>query len=130
MLKDDNVSYIQTASIKPVEELQVNGFDNSVNKINLAHNNWPLINGATTTVSIKENLFDTTDIDFKGRILKIAISSPINASHASYMATIIGGAGNTFYTGKGAAWGTILSSSDFANLLPDASAFFQQNNKQ
>ena len=128
LIKDENINYIQPVSSKPVEELQVNGFDNSVNNINMAHNNWPLINGTNTTVSIKENLFDTTDIDFKGRILKTTISSPINVSHASYMATVIGGAGNTFYTGKGAAWGTILSSSDFANLLPDASTFFQQNN--
>ena len=128
LIEDENINYIQPVSPKPVEELQVNGFDNSVNKINLVQNNWPLINGSSTTVSIKENLFDTSDIDFKGRILKTTISSPIIASHASYMATIIGGAGNSYYTGKGAAWSATLSSSDFANLLPDNSNFFQQNN--
>ncbi|MGE5105995.1 MAG: S8 family peptidase, partial [Sphingobacteriales bacterium] len=128
LISDENVNYIQSVSPKPVEELQVNGFDNSVNKINLVHNNWPLLNGTGTTVSIKENLFDTSDIDFKGRILKTAISSPINSSHASYMATIIGGAGNSYYTGKGAAWSATLSSSDFANLMPDNNSFFQQNN--
>lgn len=127
LVQDENISYIQSAA-KAVEELQVNGFDNSVNKINLVHNDWPLLNGNGATVSVKENLFDTADIDFKGRILTTNISSPTNSSHASYMATIIGGAGNTYYTGKGAAWGTTLSSSNFTNLLPDNNSFFQQNN--
>lgn len=127
-LNNDNITYIQAVSPKAKEELSVNGFDNSVNKINFTHHTWPLLSGNGTVVSIKENLFDTADIDFKGRILKTALSSPVNSSHASYMASIIGGGGNTFYTGKGAAWATTLSSSDFANLLPDASFFFQQNN--
>ena len=127
-LADENIVYIQDAAVMAKEELSVNRFDNSVNKINLTHHTWPLLNGNGTVVSIKENLFDTADIDFKGRILKTLISSPVTSSHASYMATIIGGAGNTHYTGKGAAWGTILSSSDFASLMPDNSLFFQQNN--
>lgn len=127
-VNDDNIIYIQKASPQPKEELAVNGFDNTVNKINLAHHYWPGINGSGTTISIKENLFDTADIDFKNRVLKTSISSPVYSSHASYMATIVGGGGNTFYTGKGAAWATTLSSSDFANLLPDPSSFFQQNN--
>ena len=42
------------------------------------------------------------------------------------MATLIGGGGNSFYTGNGIAPGCNITSSDFANLLPDAIAGYQQ----
>ena len=44
------------------------------------------------------------------------------------MASIIGGGGNTYYEGKGAAWGSTISSSSFAILLPEADAAYQQYN--
>jgi hypothetical protein len=75
---------------------------------------------------VKENKPDTTDIDFKGRYLPTNLSSPIISSHATIMMTIAGGAGNSFYEGKGVAWGSRLSSSDFALLMPDPDAAYQQ----
>src|ERR1700741_1007525 len=111
---------------KPKEELAVGLTDNSVNQINLAHRNYPAINGNNLVVSIKENRFDSSDIDFKGRFLSTSISSPQLTTHALIMASLIGGGGNTFYTGKGTAWGVKLSSSNFANLLPEPDAIYQQ----
>ncbi|TAL48926.1 MAG: T9SS type A sorting domain-containing protein, partial [Chitinophagaceae bacterium] len=110
------------------EELQIANLDLAVNKINSVHNQFPQWNGDAVTVSVKENKPDTTDIDFAGRFLSTNLSSTTVNSHASIMATMIAGGGNTWHLGKGAAWGSIISSSSFAILLPDANSAFQQYN--
>ena len=113
---------------KPIEELAVGSIDNSVNQINLAHLIFPPVTGQGMVVSIKENRFDSTDIDFKGRYLPTSIASPQLTTHALIMASLIGGGGNTFYTGKGVARSSTLSSSNFANLLPETDAVYRQYN--
>lgn len=110
----------------PSTERELTGFDLSANNGNLTHRLWPTITGKGLTVSIKENKMDTTDIDFRGRYLYSSIASTRMETHATTMATIAAGAGNTFYTGKGMAWGASISSSDFSNLLPDPSNVLQQ----
>ena len=119
LLEDNNVVFIDKAT-SPSTELVLNGMDMTTNKVSTTHNLYPDINGDGLTVSIKENLFDTTDVDFTGRYVSSALASPQMQSHASIMGTIIAGAGNSFYAGKGVAWKSNLTSSDFANLLPDA----------
>lgn len=109
-----------------ITERELTGFDLSANKGNLTHRQWPLITGKGLTVSIKENKMDTADIDFRGRYLYSPTASARMETHATTMATIAAGAGNTFYTGKGMAWGASISSSDFSNLLPDPSNVLQQ----
>jgi hypothetical protein len=44
------------------------------------------------------------------------------------MATIIAGAGNSFYEGRGAARAALVTSFNFANLLPEPDAIYQQYN--
>lgn len=117
-LQDPNIGYIMQKR-KPFTERELTGFDLSVNKINLAHKQWPTINANQATISIKEDLFDTLDIDFKGRYLPSLSASSNMQTHATTMATIAAGGGNTFYTGKGVAWGANITSADFNNLLPD-----------
>ena len=109
----------------PKEEVQVNNLDLSTNKINVVHRQFPQLNGDGLTLSLKENKPDTTDIDFAGRYLSTPLSSSVVSSHATNMATMIAGAGNSWYTGKGAAWGSVISSSNFDNLLPDPTAALQ-----
>ncbi len=113
-----SVLFIAPAS-KAMVERELTGFDLSANRGSLTHRTWPLINGSGRTISIKENKLDTTDIDFKGRYLSSSLASPRMETHATTMATIAAGGGNTFYTGKGFAYGASITSSDFANLLPD-----------
>ena len=126
---DDNVLFIDLKLNTPEEETVVNDYDNSVNdSINLFFSKYPTINGKGLTASVKENLFDTTDIDFKGRYKTTTPGSTEMTSHATTMATLIGGGGNSFYTGKGIAWGCNLSSSDFAVLLPDSNSAYRQYN--
>lgn len=118
VLSNPSISFIAATS-KPIIERELTGFDLSANKGNLAHRTWPLINGSGRTISIKENKMDTADIDFKGRYISSSLASPRMETHATTMATIAAGGGNTFFTGKGFAYGASIASSDFANLLPD-----------
>ncbi len=125
LLPDPNIYFIAVAR-KPFTERELTGFDLSTNRINTAHRNWPSTNGKGLTISIKENKMDTADIDFRGRYLFSPAASASMQTHATTMATIAAGAGNTYYTGKGVAWGANISSSDFANLLPDKTSELQQ----
>jgi hypothetical protein len=110
------------------EELAVSNLDLSTNKANVNFSKFSQYDGNGLTVSIKENRPDTADIDFHGRYLSTSLSSTIFSTHATIMATIIGGAGNTYYESKGPAWGSTISSSSFAVLLPDPDAAYQQYN--
>ncbi len=110
----------------PVEELAVASYDHSVNAINLSHKSFPLINGSNLVASVKENRFDSLDIDFKGRYISATGYSPSLSTHASIMATLIAGGGNSFFSGKGVAWSAGISSSDFVSLLPESDAYYQQ----
>jgi hypothetical protein len=122
------IIFIEKGNRKAKEEIQVGNLDPSVNKINLVHRNFPLINGEGITVSVKENKPDTTDIDFKGRFLSTNLSSTTVSSHASIMSTMVAGGANSWHLGKGAAWGSTISSSSFAVLLPDENSAYQQYN--
>lgn len=124
----DAVLFVEDGNRVAKEEVMVAGLDLSTNKINTVHRMFPQWNGGGTTVSVKENKPDTADIDFAGRWVPGPLSSAIVSSHATNMATMIAGGGNSWYTGKGAAWASLISSSDFANLLPDPLPVLQQNN--
>src|SRR5437764_224146 len=112
----------------PKEELAVSNLDLSTDKVNMIFSKFPQYNGSGVVVSVKENRPDTQDIDFHGRYLPTTLSPNSFSTHATIMATIIGGAGNTYYEGKGTAWGSTISSSNFAILLPDPDAAYQQYN--
>lgn len=107
------------------EESIITDFNNSFNTINTVHALYPALNGDGLTVSVKENNFDTADIDFSRRIVGTGIASATISPHATTMATLIGGAGNSYYTGRGVAWKSQLSSADFSVLLPDTAAYQQ-----
>jgi Subtilase family/Secretion system C-terminal sorting domain len=121
-------SFIRFVDVQriPKEELALGYFDNAVNTINRVHRLFPLIDGSSMVASIKENKPDTTDIDLTGRYLSTNLSSATITTHATIMATTLAGAGNSFYTGTGAAPAATFSSSDFATLLPDADALYKQ----
>jgi hypothetical protein len=112
---------------RPFPEIAVPGLDLSLNRANLARRFFPKIDGSGMALSLKENAFDTADVDFQGRILPSALSAPASDLHASYMATIAAGGGNSAPAGRGVAPGAWLSASDFSNLLPDSQSYFTQN---
>ena len=127
-LNEDEVIGIDVLLSKPKEELGVPGFDLSANKINLVHNQYPFINGQGKHVSVKEDFYDTTDIDIKGRHEYSSSASTSITNHANFMATIIAGAGNSIYYARGVAREAILSSSSFEQVLPDADSNYLHRN--
>ena len=127
ILPQDEVLFVDEQRT-PKEELAVSNLDLSTDKVNVLFSKFPQYNGNGIVVSVKENRPDTEDIDFHGRYLSTSLSSNVFSTHATDMATIIGGGGNTYYEGKGAAWGSTISSSSFAILLPDPDVAYQQYN--
>lgn len=102
---------------RPVHtEQALESFDATANRINKARYLFPEITGQGLTVSIKEEAFDTADIDISGRHERVA-GNP--STHASIIATIIGGAGNSAYTGLGIAPACRFSSSSYKNLFAE-----------
>ncbi|MGZ5248337.1 MAG: S8 family serine peptidase, partial [Flavitalea sp.] len=117
-------SGVHSQNRKPVVESHLEGFIPSVNQLNLLHARFPHLNGSGITISIKEQKVDSGDIDFKGRFKTSLLASDFITTHASQMATLAAGGGNSSDYSKGAAWKAWISSSSFLNLLPDAEEYF------
>lgn len=113
---------------QPSVDLMVSGYYRNINKINEAENYYPGANGTGITIGIKEKMIDETDIDLQKRILPSTLASPQKEYHANVVATLAGGAGNSFYTGKGLASKCNFFPSTFNNLFPDSSLLLVQKN--
>jgi hypothetical protein len=110
--------------LKPVTEGGVLNYDMSANRITRAWHDFPVVRGQGQTVSVKENRMDSSDIDLLKRFVPSANISPVEETHATVMTTLIAGAGNSFYTGRGVAPKTRYSSSDFITVLPDTITYY------
>ncbi|GAB2830299.1 S8 family peptidase [Ferruginibacter profundus] len=128
LLQQEEVNFISGYCRHPKEELQINNLDLSINKINVLHSKMPLLNGNGLVVSIKENRPDTTDIDLAGRYITNSLAASAVNAHATIMATMAAGAGNSYYLGQGVAWAAAITSSNFSNLLPDGDLNYIQHN--
>lgn len=106
-------------------EVIINTINPYVNRINVAQQQFPMIRGKSITVSVKEDLFDTTDIDLSGRYLRSALQSNVNSAHATIMATLLAGAGNSGANGLGVAPEARLTSSSASVLFPDADTYYR-----
>jgi Subtilase family/Secretion system C-terminal sorting domain len=102
--------------------------DYTLNLIHRLHQRWPHINGDGLTLSIKEERFDTNDIDLRGRCLISSYSFEDLDQHATTMATIAGGGGNSDPSTTGVAPAARLSSDSYQYLLPTADAYFAAQN--
>ncbi|HEY9258259.1 S8 family peptidase [Chitinophaga sp.] len=112
----------------PKPEIIINTSNLTINSIRIAQQQFPLLQGKRIAVSVKEDLFDTTDIDLKGRYLPSSYASALSSSHALIMATLIGGAGNSGSNGKGVAPEVKLSSADYnSSLFPDDDPYYTQS---
>lgn len=112
---------------KPTEELLFGFVDYAANRISTIQHYYKQYNAANVNVSVKEQKFDTSDIDLRGRILSSSFAAAATSNHASIMATMLAGGGNTWYNTKGAAWGAQLSSADFINLLPEPNSYYNNS---
>ena len=125
LLQNQNIEFADLLR-KPKEELTTGAFDLSLNKILLAHDQFPGINGKGINISIKEQQLDSLDIDWKGRYFNSGVGAPNQTSHASIMATIVAGGANSSMYAIGAAPAAKITSSSFVTLLPDADEVYQQ----
>ncbi|WP_456315745.1 S8 family serine peptidase [Pseudomonas shirazensis] len=120
-----SVSSISQESMQPKGESKIIDQNFSINSINKAHINFPLLSGENQIVSIKDDLFDVNDIDLLNKHIPSQTQSAIVSSHATAMATIASGLGNSSALGKGVAPQAKIQSSDFINIYPDEIATLQ-----
>ena len=128
LLGNDQVYYLGLESTSPAAEARVIDLNLHPNHINTVHAYFNEINGSGIVASVKEQAFDINDIDLAGRAELSPVAAETVTSHATEMATIIGGKGNSYVTGRGVATGVSLSSSDFSSVLPDSPQLYQNLN--
>ncbi|MGK7389414.1 MAG: S8 family serine peptidase [Candidatus Cyclobacteriaceae bacterium M2_1C_046] len=120
----NGVIYIGQEQVKPYSEARVLDLNLNPNQINNIHHNFPALDGNGMVVSVKDNFYDVEDPDIKNRNLPSGLESSKINPHATEMATVIGGAGNTSIMGKGVAGAVSLSSTDFDPVAPDDSEYY------
>ncbi|WP_197464029.1 S8 family serine peptidase [Rufibacter sp. DG15C] len=113
------VTFVDVPDRKAKEEAYLQNADLRVNRVDALHLAYPEVHGKGLTVSVKEQPFDSLDLDFKTRVLPSSAFSQTYTPHATAMATLIAGAGNTSPTSQGVAWQSKVTAANFANLLPD-----------
>lgn len=107
---------------RPIERL-----DLSVNRVPYVHAQYPQLKGQGLAVSLKEFRFDSDDLDLLGKEISSSSSAQLESTHATNMATIIGGLGNSDYTGRGVAPGISISSTSFFNIAPEPIDYYRQH---
>lgn len=125
MEADANVVFVDIQQM-PKTEAGTDYADQAYNRIEKAHRVFPDLRGESISVSIKEQRFDTADIDLAARSFETPLASSSMSQHATTMATLIAGGENTGPTGKGVAPAARITSTNFENLLPDPDAIFTE----
>jgi len=105
-------------------ELAISDIDLGANTISTIQSIYPAINGQGINLSVKEDKYDN-DLDLLGRTFESFPASATTSGHATTMATLIGGNGNSFVKGLGAAPMVRFTSANFINLFPDSTAVFK-----
>lgn len=121
LLNEDGILYADLIPIaKP--EVVISGLDLDLNQITNARSLYPGIDGSGINISFKEGMYDLTDLDLLGKTVSGAITGGTATTHATSMATLALGNGNSFIRGLGAAPKAKLAFSSFDNLMPDQSS--------
>ncbi len=128
LAENPNISYIGQESFQPFTESRVLDLNLNPNKINFLHYQYPQLNGEGLVVSVKEFNYDIDDIDLAQRNLPSNLAADVQDNHATEMATIIAGAGNSYFTGRGVAKTATITSSSFESVLPDSDNDYQSLN--
>jgi hypothetical protein len=108
-------------------ETNIIGYDRSFHGINAVDYHIPGANGKNIVVGVKEQKPDENDIDLWKRVLPSSIAATTTSYHATVIASIIGGAGNSSYYGRGIAWGCSFFPSTFSNLFADDAGILSAN---
>ncbi len=127
LIQIEEVVYVDVYSWTPVVESRVLDQNLNINRVNKVHKRYPNLLGSNLTLSIQENRYDTTDFDLRNRHISSSLQAETIDNHATAMATISGGAGNTSIKGLGVARDVKLISSSFENILPDPEDYYILN---
>jgi hypothetical protein len=119
LLKLHSIRFIDQGDRIAREETVLGEFDMTLNAVSKLQSLSPELNGDQIIVSIKEKPFDVNDLDLKGRVVVNEQFDETASFHATIMATVVAGAGNTSSEGKGVAPAARLTTSDFESLIPD-----------
>jgi len=128
IIKDPDIIYVGKESFTAKTESRVIDMNLYSNNITLAQDKYPDLTGKGLIISVKENAYDFEDFDLVGRTLYTPYFSEIVDNHATEMATIIAGAGNSFITGRGVLTQSEITSENFENLFPNNDSVFQKLN--
>ncbi len=126
LIKDPNIIFIDCHRA-PKSEADFEFSNTAFNRITKVQQKLPDLLGMNYKVSVKELSFDTNHPDLINRSFTTSVTPSAVAQHATNMAILIGGGGNSSYRTKGVAPKALLTSSDFSNLFPDAVTLFTSN---
>ncbi len=126
LINNKNVIFIDEY-ISPKSEVNIIGYNRSFNGINQLDYLIPNANGKNIVAGIKEQKMEPTDLDLHKRILPSTLEATKVENHATVIASIIGGSGNSFYDGRGLANACKFYGSNFANLFADDFTILNQN---
>lgn len=115
----NSVTSVSQESMRPKSESKIVDQNFSINAVNKANAAFPLLTGENEIASVKDDFFDVNDIDLLNKHILSSTQSTFVSSHATAMATIISGLGNSSVLGKGVAQKAKLQSSDFLKIYPD-----------
>ncbi len=112
---------------EPHTEIAIIGYSRDFNGINQLDYLVPAANGKNIIVGVKEQKMEETDLDLYKRVVPSTLAAPTISNHATVISSIIGGAGNSFYNGRGMANGCKFYSSSFSNLFADDATILNTN---
>ncbi|MES1217367.1 MAG: S8 family serine peptidase [Bacteroidota bacterium] len=112
---------------EPHTEIGIIGYNRSFHGLNAVDYAIPGANGKNIVAGVKEQKMEEADLDLYKRVLPSSLAAPGITNHATVISSIIGGAGNSFYDGRGIAYGCKFFSSSFANLFADDAAILNTN---
>lgn len=108
-------------------ETGIIGYNRGFHGISAIDHSIPGANGKNIVASVKEQKPESADLDIFKRVLNSSISGTVVSNHATVIASIIGGAGNSFYDGRGIAWNCKFFPSSFDNLFADDETVLNDN---
>jgi Subtilase family len=123
----DNAVLFADIYLQASPEIQLIGYNRGINGINLAQYTIPGATGEGISIGIKEKKMDAGDIDLQRRVLPSSIAAAESDNHATVISSLAGGAGNSYYSGKGLAWKCKFFPSSYDALFPDDGSLLAQN---
>lgn len=108
-------------------EVSIIGYNRSFHGLSAVDYSLTGANGKNIVAGVKEQRMQDADLDLYKRVLTSPLAGGNITGHATVVSSIIGGAGNSFYDGRGIAWACKFFSSSFDNLFADDAAVLNTN---